>query len=169
MNETQQQRDELTPLQQVMLESLLQMRPQGSRVLVGGEGWVLVRQTLEEGGAEVTSRASCQEGDLPAGEAFGAVVCLETFIQIAPRDWHAALVRLWNALLPGGCLYLTLPEESRSALSGEAVLEHLAQAGFRQVNAASRDGTRHFLALKRRLPTNQLDFGIDTRHGSQGA
>jgi hypothetical protein len=159
--------NELTHLQQVMLESLLQMRPQGSRVLVGGEGWVLVRRILEEGGAEAAAPADCLEGDLHTGEAFGAVVCLELFSQIAPQDWHAVLVRLWNALLPGGCLYLTLPEQSRSALSGEAVLEHLAQAGFRQVNAASRDGTRHFLALKRRLPTNQLDFGIDTRHGSQ--
>jgi hypothetical protein len=167
VNETELERDELTPLHRLMLESVLQLRSQGSRVLLGGPGWEFVRRMLEEGGAAVEAPADCLKGDLPAGEAYGAAVCLEQLSRIAPEDWHARLVHIWNGLLPGGCLYLTLLEHSRSAIDADAVLEHLAQAGFRVVNAASRHGWRHFLAVKRRLPTNQLDFSIDTRHSSQ--
>lgn len=133
--------------------------------------------------------------ELSSSEAFSALVCLEPIGYLVPEDWPLTLTNIWNALMPEGCVYFSIPVVAASELyqalelavsdglpavygekispegyeftpQPEQVYAWLSRADLHLHKEEREAGVHHFLAVKRRLPTNLLDYDIDLRSGS---
>jgi hypothetical protein len=150
-----------------ILAQFLQLLTPGSPVLDVGLGreetWPWLRRQAAENGAWEPPLEAGSLADLPTGEIYAGALCLQALDDLPGADRPRVLVGLWNALRPGGLLYASLA----GSLPAPDLAEQLRAAGFRLLARQSSAGQEHYLALKRRLPTNQLDFEVDTRAGSQ--
>lgn len=98
----------------------------GARVTgldAAGEALEAARRHASAGGLEIDYREGLPE-DLPAGEAFDAVVALEVIEHVADRE--AFLAALARAVKPGGLVFLsTLNRTPRSFLMAKLGAEYL--------------------------------------------
>lgn len=155
---------EVLAIERHSIQRTLELCPRGA-ILIAGDRVDRYRGLIAGLGRETAPFILIQTYTTEAYEAYAGVVIPPDQETAAPPDWAGVLNRAWNALIPGGGLYLAVELDDPPDTSRLQSL--LRRAGFHIIDETQGEGCAHFIARKPRLGTNLLDYGIDEKAAGQ--